>query len=349
VTGATGLLYHVVRTSETPMTLPQRPRRQLSSILSTTEGGRSTGPPSLAAWPPLVTMTGRSGFHGDGLFPPESANPWIDMPDCLSHSGWVRRKLSSKELLTAADVPVAAQNRPFYRSGELTMGMLLRFPIGVLHLVGVELDSLMGSPEPDSEIGGLLGGIGGLLGGAGNALPNYGCLAGGGSVVSDTKRKFSGLREEEKGEKARSEGQQKVVKEREGRVFVPLEETTAVGGPGDTVIKEPAMTAIGGLRKEEEEEKEEKARSEGGQQKVVEEREGTVFEPLEETTVVEEPGDTVIKEPAMAGAPELPPVAVGLQKAALDAVGDAAKHAYAVATKADDAEVPTHLWDQRAL
>jgi hypothetical protein len=111
VTGATGLLYHVVRTSESIMTLPQRPRRQLTSILSTTEGGRSTGPPSLAAWPPLVTMTGRSGFHGDGLFPPESADPWIDMPDCLSRSGWVRRKLSPKELLTTADVPIAAQNR----------------------------------------------------------------------------------------------------------------------------------------------------------------------------------------------------------------------------------------------
>jgi hypothetical protein len=192
VSGTSGVLHCAGRSADAKIKLPKIPRRQLSSILSTTEGGRSTPPPSPAAWPPRVTPTAKSGFHGEGLFPMGYSSPWVDMPDCLSRTGWVRRKLTRKELLTVADVPVDSHDLCLYASGTLEMARLLHLPIGVLHLVGVELNGLLSkSPKstetpPVAECGGLL---------------DYGVLAGGGfrqakvQCPEERRRKRKGRRE----------------------------------------------------------------------------------------------------------------------------------------------------------
>ena len=138
VTSGSGILNYIGR-SCTPLALPNRPRWQLSSILSTTEGGRAIPPPAPGPWPPQVAFTPRSGCHGDGLFPAGSANPWVDLPDCLSPTGWARRKMTSKELLMTANIPVDIQDSLFHRSGVLGMSFMLRSPIGMLHLLGVQL------------------------------------------------------------------------------------------------------------------------------------------------------------------------------------------------------------------
>jgi hypothetical protein len=103
--------------------------------------------------------------------------------------------------------------------------------------------------------------------------------------------------------------------------------------------------------------KEEKARSEP--QKKVElaskEEEGRILHLV--MTVVEEPEEAAIKEPKTAAPPpgqsffpdQIPLLPVVLRKTELQTVRDAAKQAHAVATKADDAEIPSHLWDQQAL
>lgn len=81
-------------------TLPALPHQQLSSILSSIEGGQSIPNPGAASWPPYVTETwcpkGLVGIHGDGLLPVISPAALIAMPDCLSRSGWVQRKLKQK-------------------------------------------------------------------------------------------------------------------------------------------------------------------------------------------------------------------------------------------------------------
>ena len=132
-----------------------RPRRQLSSILGTTEGGRSTRPPAPALWPPQVTTTSRAGFHDDGLFPAESSDPCLDLPDCLSPTGWACRKMTPKELLTTADIPVALQDSAFYLSGILPMSLMLQSPIGMLHLLGVHIGGLLCMP-PSVAVSGAL-------------------------------------------------------------------------------------------------------------------------------------------------------------------------------------------------
>jgi hypothetical protein len=130
------------------------------------------------------------------------------------------------------------------------------------------------------------------------------------------KRKFSDLSEE--GEKAKSEPHQKVIETTRSE---PQQKVGAF--VVETVVEEPDTA--------------EKARREP-QRKVAEtaavEGPDTVVE-----TVVEEP-DTDAPTPSQRFVPG--PIQ-------LDAESDAAKKACAVATKADDAEVPTHLWDHRAL
>ena len=156
VSSASGIRNYVGRSCTPLLALPNRPRRQFSSILSTTKGGWATPHPAQAPWPPQVTFTSRSGCHGDGLFPAESADPWVDPPDCLSSTGWARRKMTPEELLTAADTSVDLQDSLFHRSGIIEISLMLRSPIGMLHLLGVQLTAyLRGSPKA-SAIGGLL-------------------------------------------------------------------------------------------------------------------------------------------------------------------------------------------------
>jgi hypothetical protein len=133
------------------ITMPSLPRRQLSSILSTTEGGRSIPPPEPAAWPPVVTPTtcpkGLGGIHADGLLPRSRSTQWVDMPDCLSRSGWVRRKLKLKELLTALDIPSDTQDSALVLSTEFQQDLFFRPPIGMLRLAGLMLNQAF-SPKP---------------------------------------------------------------------------------------------------------------------------------------------------------------------------------------------------------
>lgn len=163
VTGATGVLHCLSRDASQlgSLKIPTLPRRQLSSILSTTEGGRSIPSPVPAIWPPQVTPSvcpkGLTGVHGDGLLPVSRSTSWVDMPDCLSRTGWVRRKLNSKEFLTALDVPMDSQDSTLIQSKIFQKDLLFRTPIGVLRLVGEQFNFMLAlaSAEPSGKHGGL--------------------------------------------------------------------------------------------------------------------------------------------------------------------------------------------------
>ena len=86
------------------------------------------GPRLRHLWLPQVTSTSRAWFHGDGLFPAEIPDLWLDLPDCLSSTGWAYRKMTFEELLTTADIPVDLQDSPFYSSGILPLSMMLLSP-----------------------------------------------------------------------------------------------------------------------------------------------------------------------------------------------------------------------------
>jgi hypothetical protein len=69
------------------------------------------------------------------------------MPDCLSRTGWVRRKLNLKERLTAWDIPTDAQDSTLAKSKAFYKDLEFRNPIGVLRLLGLALNDAL-SPSP---------------------------------------------------------------------------------------------------------------------------------------------------------------------------------------------------------
>jgi hypothetical protein len=85
------------------------------------------------------------------------------MPDCLSRTGWVRRRLARQELLTAADVPSNFHDDLLFQSSLLGLKALLGAPVGVLRLLGVSINlcfiddfSSPASSRPPGKFGGLL-------------------------------------------------------------------------------------------------------------------------------------------------------------------------------------------------
>jgi hypothetical protein len=69
------------------------------------------------------------------------------MPDCLSCTGWVRRKLKSKEFLTALDIPMDSQDSALIQSKIFQQDLLFRNPIGVLRHVGAKFNSMLGDVD----------------------------------------------------------------------------------------------------------------------------------------------------------------------------------------------------------
>jgi hypothetical protein len=316
VTGAVGTVGCWVRDKSflQHLVLPVLPRRQLSSILSSTQGGRSVPPPGSATWPPKVTTTqfdGRLGFHADGLLPLNLGSTWVDMPDCLSRTGWVRRRLTRQEVLTAADVPSDFHDDVLFQSPLLGVKALLGAPIGVLRLLGVSINLCFFDDSSSSLSSRPPGNVGGLL-------PTHVVDAGGCSPGQ-----FGGLLP--LASEVSSHG----------------EHTHVVDAGGSSVsdtVKRKFREAVT-LRNEREEEREVRARI-------------TQTEKDNDVEVEEPPEPNSIAQADQASevGPQMLPVDLELANGAQQqAEFDAAKKKYAVATKSDDAAVPTHLWDQRAL
>jgi hypothetical protein len=91
------------------VTLPCLPRRSLSSVLSTTVGGRTFKAPRKAEWPPRVECLTTTTWHSGGLLPSFTQGVAVAAIDVRSHTNWVRRALQLGELMTAFEIPAATQ------------------------------------------------------------------------------------------------------------------------------------------------------------------------------------------------------------------------------------------------
>jgi hypothetical protein len=91
------------------VTLPCLPRRSLSSVLSTTVGGRTFKAPRKAEWPPRVECLTTTTWHSGGLLPSFNQGVAVEAIDVRSHTNWVRRALQLGELMTAFEIPSATQ------------------------------------------------------------------------------------------------------------------------------------------------------------------------------------------------------------------------------------------------
>ena len=85
------------------------PLASLGSILNHTENGEdlAQSPRLQPLSTPAVTMVSHKSHHPDGLFPSNANNPFFLIPSVFSSSRWVKRELSTKELLAVKDVPVS--------------------------------------------------------------------------------------------------------------------------------------------------------------------------------------------------------------------------------------------------
>jgi hypothetical protein len=90
--------------------LPCLPRRSLSSVLSTTVGGRTFKAPRKAEWPPRVECLTTTTWHSGGLLPSFTHGVAVATLDVRSHTNLVRWVLQPDELMTAFEISAATQS-----------------------------------------------------------------------------------------------------------------------------------------------------------------------------------------------------------------------------------------------
>lgn len=89
-----------------------RAGRDLKSVVDSLVTGRDCPAPSKALSMDLeVKMLRPSVFHVGGLFPSGVAKPKFVVPSIFSPTGWVRRKLTGKEMCLVNDIPNNVYNR----------------------------------------------------------------------------------------------------------------------------------------------------------------------------------------------------------------------------------------------
>jgi hypothetical protein len=84
-------------------------RRSLSSVLSSTVGGRTFKAPRKVEWPPRVECLTTTTWHSGGLLPSFTHGVAVAAIDVHSHTNWVRRALQPGELMTAFEIPAGTQ------------------------------------------------------------------------------------------------------------------------------------------------------------------------------------------------------------------------------------------------
>jgi hypothetical protein len=111
VSAATGKCHVATHMTMEPhtVTLPCLPRRSLSSVLSTTVGGRPFKAPHKAQWPPRVECLTTTTSHSGCLLPSFNQGMAVAAIDIRSHTNWVRRALQPGELMTAFEISAATQ------------------------------------------------------------------------------------------------------------------------------------------------------------------------------------------------------------------------------------------------
>jgi hypothetical protein len=111
VSAATGKCHIATHMTMAPhtVTLPCLPRCSLSSVLSTTVGGRTFKAPRKAECPPHVECLTTTTGHSGGLLPSFNQGVTVAAIDVRSHTNWVRRALQLGELMIAFEIPSATQ------------------------------------------------------------------------------------------------------------------------------------------------------------------------------------------------------------------------------------------------
>jgi hypothetical protein len=111
VSAATGKCHVATNMTMEPhtVTLPCLPRRSLSSVLSTTVGGRTFKAPRKAECPPRVECLTTTTWYSGGLLPYFTQGVVVAAIDVCSHTNRVRRALQPGELMTAFEISAATQ------------------------------------------------------------------------------------------------------------------------------------------------------------------------------------------------------------------------------------------------
>jgi hypothetical protein len=91
------------------VTLPCLPRRSLSSVLSTTVGGRTFKAPRKAEWPPRVECLTITIWYSGGMLSSFTQGVAVVAIDVRSHTKWVRWALQPGELMTAFEISATTQ------------------------------------------------------------------------------------------------------------------------------------------------------------------------------------------------------------------------------------------------
>jgi hypothetical protein len=138
ISAATGKCHVATHMAMAPHTVTQPclPRRSLSSVLSTTVGGRTFKAPRKAKCPPRVECLTTTACHSGGLLPSFNQGVAVAAIDVHSHTNWVRRALQLGELMTAFEFTAATQ-------GTFTPEVITQVcaslptlnPVGVLRLL----------------------------------------------------------------------------------------------------------------------------------------------------------------------------------------------------------------------
>jgi hypothetical protein len=112
VSAATGNCYVATYVTMGPqsISIPALPRRSLSSVLSTTIGGRAFKAPRKAEWPPAIVCLTPTTWHIGGLLPSFKLGVAVATIDVCSHTNWVRRDLHHSKLMTVFEIPSAIQS-----------------------------------------------------------------------------------------------------------------------------------------------------------------------------------------------------------------------------------------------
>jgi hypothetical protein len=111
VSVATGKCHVAIHMTMEPhtVTLPCLPWRPLSSVFSTTVGGRTFKAPRKAECPPRVECLTTTTCHSGGLLPSFTQGVAVAAIDVRSHTNWLRRALQPGELMTAFEISAATQ------------------------------------------------------------------------------------------------------------------------------------------------------------------------------------------------------------------------------------------------
>jgi hypothetical protein len=111
VSAATGKCHVATHMTMEPhtVTLPCLPRCSLTSVLSTTVGGRAFKAPRKAECPPRVECLTTTTWHSGGLLPSFTHRVAVAAINVRSHTNWIRQALQPGELMTAFEIYAATQ------------------------------------------------------------------------------------------------------------------------------------------------------------------------------------------------------------------------------------------------